>query len=144
MYFITICCFDKECRFGSIVKTINNELEPTGVQMVLNDFGQIAHDEWMKLPYRYSNLELDILQIMPNHLHGILILHDNFVGAPLAGALGTEYFNSDHLNNLDSFNDQKLENKIYHDRAGVNPAPTIDPKILRCRIKYKAFSFGSR
>jgi hypothetical protein len=37
-YFITICCQDKECRFGIIE---NGE-------MILNEFGMIAYDEWIK------------------------------------------------------------------------------------------------
>lgn len=72
LYFITICCQDMICRFGKI---INGE-------MVLNESGTIAYNEWFKLPDRFPNFELDVFQIMPNHMHGIVSL----VGAPLAGA----------------------------------------------------------
>jgi len=45
--------------------------------MVLNDFGQIAYDEWAKLPERFPNMILDVFQIMPNnptlHHHSRLI-----------------------------------------------------------------------
>ena len=64
LYFITICCKDRVCRFGDVV---NGE-------MVLNEFGQIAHDGWIKLVERFSNFELDVFQIMPNHMHGIIVL----------------------------------------------------------------------
>lgn len=64
-YFITICCQDKECRFGIIE---NGE-------MILNEFGMIAYDEWIKLSERFSNFELDVFQIMPNHMHGIIVLN---------------------------------------------------------------------
>jgi len=74
-YFVTVCCQDRECRFGKIE---NDE-------MILNEYGQIAYDEWTKLPKRFSNFELDVFQIMPNHMHGIIILNDN-VGATLAVA----------------------------------------------------------
>ena len=40
--------------------------------MVLNDFGKIANDEWVKLSERFINFELDVFQIMPNHMHGII------------------------------------------------------------------------
>jgi len=69
LYFITICCQDRMCRFG----TVQNG------EMVLNDLGMIAHEEWVKLAERFPNFELDVFQIMPNHMHGIIVL--NHVGA---------------------------------------------------------------
>jgi len=75
LYFVTICCQDRICRFGKIE---NGE-------MVLNDFGKIAYNEWEKLPERYPNMFLDVFQIMPNHIHGIIALDDD-VGATLAVA----------------------------------------------------------
>ena len=85
LYFITICCQDMQCRFGKI--DAGESLADT--QMILNEYGMIAYDEWGKLPERFSNFELDVFQIMPNHMHGIIVLNDD-VGAPLAGAqIGT-------------------------------------------------------
>lgn len=72
-YFITICCQNMLCRFGKI----------TG-QMQLNEYGQIAYNEWLKLPERFPNIELDVFQIMPNHMHGIIVLKN--VGTVGAGA----------------------------------------------------------
>ena len=74
-YFITICCKDRKCRFGKIVVGAS--------VMELNECGQIAYDEWLKLSERFSNFELDVFQIMPNHMHGIIVLND-IVGATLA------------------------------------------------------------
>ncbi len=71
LYFITICCQDRICRFGYI--------ENDG--MHLNEFGQIAYDEWMKLNERFNNMQIDVFQIMPNHMHGIISLHTPTVGA---------------------------------------------------------------
>jgi len=98
-YFITICCQDSNCRFGSIE---NGE-------MMLNEYGQIAHDEWLKLVERFSNFELDVFQIMPNHMHGIIILNDT-VGAGLAPA--------------------RAQNDPVGDWAGASPAPTTVPDIV--------------
>ena len=84
LYFVTICCQDRICRFGKIE---NNE-------MILNEYGQIAFDEWMKLAERFSNFELDVFQIMPNHIHGVIR-----VGATLAVAQndGTVAQNDDDI-----------------------------------------------
>ena len=69
LYFITICCKDRKYRFGKIE---NHE-------MTLNEYGTIAYNEWIKLTERFSNFELDVFQIMPNHMHAIITL--NTVGA---------------------------------------------------------------
>ncbi len=75
LYFITICVQDRKCVFGKIA---NDE-------MILNDFGIIANDQWAKLAARFTNFELDVFQIMPNHMHGIILLTET-VGAGLAPA----------------------------------------------------------
>jgi len=64
LYFITICCQDRICRFGDVV---NGE-------MVLNKYGQIADDEWMKTTEIRPNVELGEFVVMPNHIHGIIRL----------------------------------------------------------------------
>jgi REP element-mobilizing transposase RayT len=63
-YFITICCQDRICRFGNVVDG----------KMILNEYGQVAHEQWMKLPERFANMAMDVFQIMPNHMHGIIAL----------------------------------------------------------------------
>ena len=54
-------------------------------QMNLNAFGQIAYEQWQKIPERFHNVELAEFVIMPNHIHGILIIHEP-VGADGVGA----------------------------------------------------------
>ncbi len=71
LYFITICCQDRICRFGHIDNS----------EMTLNEYGKIANNGWSKLPERFPNVELDVFQIMPNHIHGIIILNEMPVGA---------------------------------------------------------------
>src|SRR5690606_5750357 len=74
-YFITICCANREARFGRVEKG----------EMILNEYGAIAYDEWIKLQERFSNFGLDVFQIMPNHMHGIIVLTENRAADP-AGA----------------------------------------------------------
>jgi REP element-mobilizing transposase RayT len=72
-YFITICTYERGCLFGGI---INDE-------MVLNSFGLIVQEEWSKTQIIRPELELDEFIIMPNHLHGIIVIKDvprNMVG----------------------------------------------------------------
>jgi putative transposase len=65
LYFITICCYNRECLFGDVV---NGE-------MVLNEYGTIACNEWLNTPNIRKKVELDVFVIMPNHMHGIIILN---------------------------------------------------------------------
>ena len=45
--------------------------------MVLNAFGNIAKRFWKQIPNHYKNVELDYSIVMPNHIHGIIILNPN-------------------------------------------------------------------
>jgi REP element-mobilizing transposase RayT len=66
-YFITICTHNRECLFGEIVNG----------KMQLTPIGLIVEDEWKRTPLIRNNVELGPFVIMPNHLHGIIILNDN-------------------------------------------------------------------
>lgn len=65
MYFITICTQHRVHFFGEVE---NGE-------MVLSPFGEIAHREWEQLSERWPHIELGAFQIMPNHMHGVLLVH---------------------------------------------------------------------
>ncbi|RLD44972.1 MAG: transposase [Bacteroidetes bacterium] len=73
-YFVTICTRDRVCLLGHIHDG----------QMVLNHVGHIVRDTWMWLGKRYDHVDLDAWVIMPNHLHGIIILHDGRGGSRTA------------------------------------------------------------
>jgi len=64
-YFITICTFEKLELFGHI----------TDGTMVINDLGQIVGEEWIKTPIIRPNILLDQFIVMPNHVHGIIIIN---------------------------------------------------------------------
>lgn len=64
-YFITICTKDREHFFGEI----END------QMKLNVLGKMAEKFWMEMPNHFKNVILDEFKIMPNHIHGIIILY---------------------------------------------------------------------
>ncbi len=73
-YFITICTKKRSCLFG----VVDND------RVILNQYGEIIKLSWLALPEHYHNIELDVLVIMPNHIHGIIFLTD--VGAGLKPA----------------------------------------------------------
>ncbi|NOX25421.1 MAG: transposase [Deltaproteobacteria bacterium] len=73
-YFVTICTWDKECWFGKIIDG----------EMVLNKAGIMVENVWNDLLNHYSHMQLDQSTIMPNHFHGIIMLHDDVTPAPAA------------------------------------------------------------
>lgn len=74
-YFVTICAQKRECLFG---REVDGEI-------VLNDVGKTIGLVWSDLSSRYASVELDEIVIMPNHIHGIIVINDTDVGAgPLA------------------------------------------------------------
>ena len=63
-YFITICTRDRACLFGEVVDG----------EMRLNEYGRIARRCWEEIPLHFPHAELDAFVVMPNHVHGIVIL----------------------------------------------------------------------
>lgn len=49
--------------------------------MQLSRFGQCIRQQWMRLSNRFQDLAIDEFVIMPNHIHGILILGSRGTGA---------------------------------------------------------------
>ena len=68
-YFITLCAQNRECLFGYVL----------GDAIRLNDAGRFVKNVWDALPDHYAGVTLDAFVVMPNHVHGIILLHD--VGA---------------------------------------------------------------
>jgi REP element-mobilizing transposase RayT len=87
-YFITICAWNRECLFGEI----------NDGKMHLNAYGEIVNKEWIRTANIRSNIELDQYVIMPNHLHGILVINGDCRGtlqrAPTREQFGKPVSNS--------------------------------------------------
>jgi REP element-mobilizing transposase RayT len=66
-YFITICTKNREYFFGNIS---DGKIELSGI-------GLIAHDYWFEISNHANNVELGAFVVMPNHIHGIVILQGN-------------------------------------------------------------------
>lgn len=63
-YYVTINTKDHREWFGRIE---NGRME-------LNELGIIVEQEWLKTKTLRANIDLDYFVVMPNHLHGIIIL----------------------------------------------------------------------
>ncbi|GAA0890649.1 transposase [Fulvivirga kasyanovii] len=69
-YFVTICTKNRTHWFGRIVKTkdLNSQ------QMQLSEMGQIANRCWLEIPEHFPFVKLGNHVVMPNHVHGIIII----------------------------------------------------------------------
>jgi REP element-mobilizing transposase RayT len=67
-YYVTICTQDHVHQFGKVI----NE------KMILNNIGKIADKCWKNIEALHKHVELDEYIIMPNHIHGIIII--SYVG----------------------------------------------------------------
>ena len=63
-YFITVCTRNRECLLGDVIDGV----------MALNDAGRVVEEEWMKSADIRKEIELDAFVIMPNHIHGIIVI----------------------------------------------------------------------
>jgi REP element-mobilizing transposase RayT len=64
MYFITICAYQRNCLFGAITNGVMHH----------NEYGQIVTEEWLKSAEIRQEIELGEWVVMPNHIHGIVII----------------------------------------------------------------------
>jgi len=71
-YFVTICTSHRKNLFG----VINNG------NIIVNGGRKAVLKTWEGLPLRFPGLELDAFIVMPNHVHGIIIVGAQFIAPP--------------------------------------------------------------
>ncbi|MFA5374195.1 MAG: transposase [Dehalococcoidia bacterium] len=88
-YFVTVGMRDRACLFGDI----------SDGKMILNEAGMMAEKHWRDIPAHFPHIELDEFVVMPNHVHGIIVINcrgtacraptaERF-GKPVAGSVPT-------------------------------------------------------
>jgi REP element-mobilizing transposase RayT len=109
-YFITICARDHNCIFGEI----------TNGEITLRDLGRIAKNCWEEIPDHFENVVLDEFVIMPNHIHGIIVINSKI--------------KSDNINNAKcrgvKFNAPTKNNKSQY-YSDISPKPGSISVIIR-------------
>ena len=63
-YFVTISTKNRVCFFGDV---INGEMK-------LSSIGKVASQYWREIPNHFPCVQLDAYVVMPNHVHGIIII----------------------------------------------------------------------
>ncbi len=76
-YYLTMVTHNRQRVFGKI---------DSGT-MILSTAGKIADFEWNGIPGRFPGVSLDAFVVMPDHLHGIIIINDDPEGEIPVGGL---------------------------------------------------------
>lgn len=80
-YFVTVVTHQRECLFGKIE---NGE-------MILNELGKIADECWRAIPEHFPFVELGMHVIMPNHMHGMIVIRADDSGIGRGAAMLRPY-----------------------------------------------------
>ncbi|MDK1119138.1 MAG: hypothetical protein QGM50_10175 [Anaerolineae bacterium] len=70
-YFVTVVAHQRESTFGQVVDG----------GMVLNEFGRVVEKWWNQISVHFPNVDTRTFVIMPNHMHGIIVIKENGRGA---------------------------------------------------------------
>ena len=106
-YFVTLCTRNHVCHMGRIEEE----------KIVMNSIGKIATEVWENIPNIYELVGIDEFIVMPNHIHGIVIIRENY--------LSSDCGKNEEKTNL------------------INQIPTTEkPKIPRNPMESKKISLG--
>jgi REP element-mobilizing transposase RayT len=90
-YSVTICSRNRQCIFADTINDVGVGLAPAQINVTiapikndlfnkdktifqLTEIGYIINENWRKILNLYKNINIDEFVIMPNHLHGIIII----------------------------------------------------------------------
>jgi putative transposase len=132
-YFITICTSNREEYLGKIEKG----------KMILSPIGKIANELWNELSQIYSNIVLDEFVVMPDHIHGIIMIKNN---PNQAGNLPRQVPNKRSLIPNDKLNNQKknlhpliknsISSIINHYKGSVKKWSNVNGYSFRWQSKF--------
>ena len=72
-YFVTIAVQGRLALLG----------EAGGGEVFLNQAGEMAHAVWRTMPQRFPSVEMDAFVVMPDHVHGIVVIRGDGARAPI-------------------------------------------------------------
>ncbi len=84
-YFVTVCTRDRVCLFGEVMAG----------EMSLNGYGERVAQWWHDIPRHFPHADIDAFVVMPNHVHGIVIIDD-----PVGAGSPRPYIHPDPCNPL--------------------------------------------
>ncbi|UCF67486.1 MAG: transposase [Acidobacteriota bacterium] len=106
-YFVTVCAEGMRCLFGDV----------TNEKVHLLQAGRIVDRGWNELSGRFTRVMLDEYIVMPNHLHGILVLLDCGERVSLSRIIGAfKSISAIEINRLHARPGRKVWQRSFFDR----------------------------
>ena len=106
-YFLTVCVADRACLLGSVADG----------RAELSRAGRIVEETWGNLPSHYPHIELDEFVVMPNHMHGLLIIRKEG-GQPLSELVRAfKSFSAREINRLQAEPKKPFWQRGYHEHV---------------------------
>ena len=110
-YFVTLCIRGRECLLGEVV---NERVE-------LSDMGHFVKEAWEGLTTQYSYVKLDDYVVMPNHLHGVIVISNETPSATERKSLGRvigafKTVSAKQINSMRSISGQPIWQRNYYER----------------------------
>ena len=103
-YFVTVCAARRGLLFGWI----------SDGRVVENANASIVRDCWLDLPNHYPHISLDAFVVMPDHIHGIVVLLDTFEVGDV----------------------RKDDTRAGYEGAGLKPAPTDGDPFVDAGVRH--------
>ncbi|MBI5408742.1 MAG: hypothetical protein HZA14_05190 [Nitrospirae bacterium] len=125
-YFITICVKDHECVLGCIK---NGE-------MVLSEIGKITRQCWQEIPAHFPFVLLDEFVIMPNHVHGIIVIDKPLSVVETQNLANVQTQNIASLPNRFGPQSQNLASIIRGFKIGVKKWATINNNPFQWQSRF--------
>lgn len=76
IYLVTVAIEGRRPLLGTLAGRADVQDGPTKPHVVLSPLGERVRDEWFGIPRYYPQIEVIRLCIMPDHIHGILFVHE--------------------------------------------------------------------
>jgi putative transposase len=107
IYFVTICSYQRQHLFGNI----------DNGEMKINAIGQIVSMLWQKNPEHFLNVELDGFILMPDHLHGIIVISESKEKSSLANIIQNfKSISSRKINRINKNHGISIWQRNYYER----------------------------
>lgn len=114
-YVVTVVTRDRRHLLGAI----NDDV------MVPSAAGGVVEKTWFRLPERFPTVTLDAFVVMPNHIHGIIILNDVTESEQASHEKGRACPAPTNLGNQASSDDGEAGNRDGPLRATVGAGPAL-------------------
>ncbi len=133
-YFVTLCTQNMESYFGVIKDG----------EKVLNKFGKLTEKYWKEIPKHYDNIGIDEYVIMPNHIHGIIMIFESRGNTNLAEERSTKGLSvgTEHCSDPQYINKTNIKSKNYGILSKIIKSyKDITTKEIKHFLKFENFKW---